>query len=118
MPLQEAQNLFDVMSESNTSAKAPVLGLAQVSLLLNDPARWFLLRELSTGAALPVHELARRMKRSRYSISKHLAVMRRVGVATIGFGRLYSLAPAFLPAPGTAAIDFGCCVVRLDRLLP
>ena len=105
---------FDVMSESNTLAKAPALALEPLTLLLNDPARWFVLRELAKGEPLPVHELARRLGRSTDSISKHLAVRRRVGGAVVGFGRLYALAPAFRPAPGTAVIDFGPCVVRLD----
>ncbi len=38
-----------------------------------------------------------------------------LGVVAVGYGRLYSLAPAFRPAPGALEIDLGHCRVRLDR---
>ena len=102
------------MNEPNPAPQPPKLSLASVTLLLSDPTRWQLLRELAKGEALPVGELARRLGRNRDAISKHLGVMRRVGVAAAGFGRLYSLVPAFRPAAGTAVLDFGHCTVRLD----
>ena len=104
------------MSETKTSAKTPPLGLDKLTLVLNGPTRWILLRELSKGEPLPIQELARRTGRSSDAISKHMAVLRRLGVAVVGFGRLYSLAPTFRPAPGTNTIDFGYCTVHLDAL--
>lgn len=109
---------FTFMSESKpqskTPSKAQALSLAQLAILLGDESRWKLLRELGKGQPLPVKELAARISRSPSGTSKHLSVMRKVRAVTVGFGRLYSLAPAFRPAPGTAVIDFGYGVVRLD----
>ncbi|MBI3882534.1 MAG: helix-turn-helix transcriptional regulator [Verrucomicrobia bacterium] len=105
------------MSESNIAPKAPLLSLAQVMLLLSDPARWLLMRELSRDQMLPVGELGRRIGHSPSNTSKHLLVLRRLGVVSVSYGRMYVLMPAFRPAPGTATIDFGHCVVRLDGAL-
>lgn len=105
------------MSESNPSHEPSKPSLAALALLLGDVTRWLLLRELAKGEALPIHELAKRLGRTREGISKHLAVMRRVGVAVQGFGRLYSLTPALRPAPGATVLDFGHCTLRLDAPL-
>jgi DNA-binding IclR family transcriptional regulator len=69
------------------------------------------MRELAKEA-LPVSELGRRTGRTATAMSKHMALMTELGVAQVGFGRLYSLTPAFRPVAGI--IDFGHCVVRLD----
>jgi len=93
----------------------PLLPLDSICLLVSDPTRWRLIRELAKGEALPVSELGRRLGRNSSAVGKHLAVMTRVGVTQSGFGRLYSLAPAFRPAEGK--IDFGHLVMRLDTPL-
>jgi len=104
------------MSETNPKNPVPVLSVADVSSLLGNPARWIALRELCKEPALPVYELGKRMGITPAAASKHVALMLRIGVVTAVYGRLYALAPAFRPAPGTLEIDFGHCVVRLDRL--
>ena len=104
------------MSDTKTSVRTPPLGLDALTLVLNGQTRWILLRELSKGEPLPIHELARRTGKSSDSISKHMAVLRRLGVVVVGFGRLHSLAPTFRPAPGTNTIKFGYCTVHLDAL--
>jgi DNA-binding transcriptional ArsR family regulator len=113
----EHQPSFHPMSEPSPSPQPPKLDLESICLLLSDPTRWLLLRELAKGQALPVNELGQRLGRSPEAISKHLAVMRRLGVAEAGFGRLYSLSPSFRPEPGAAVLDFGHCTVRLDTPL-
>jgi len=52
------------------------------------------------------------------TVSKHLNLMRRHGALARGCGRLYSIAPAFRPAPGTHVLDFGPCLVRVDAPAP
>lgn len=93
------------------------MSAAQVALLVSDLTRWRLLRELAKGESLPLQVLAQRVGRSREVTGKHLAVLRQLGVVLVGYGRLNSLAPAFRPPAGTAAIDFGHCVLRLDSPL-
>ena len=48
---------------------------------------------------------------------KHLASLRKLGVVVVGYGRLYSLAPAYRPAPGATTIDLGHGAVKLDTPL-
>ena len=103
------------MSETKPTIPAPVLSRAQVVSLLGNTGRWIALRELCKEPALPVHELGRRMGLTPDAASKHVTLMLQLGVVTSVYGRLYSLAPAFRPAPGTLEIDFGHCLVRLDR---
>ena len=104
------------MSETNPTIPEPKLSLTQVLTLLRDPARWIVLRELSKEPALPVGELARRIGRPPSMASKHMALMLKLGVVKSVYGRMYALTPAFRPTPGTLEIDFGHCLVRLDRL--
>ena len=103
------------MSETNPTIPAPALNLKQVTSLLGRTERWIALRELCKEPVLPVNELGRRMGRSRGMASHHMALMLKLGVVKSVYGRMYSLTPAFRPAPGTLEIDFGHCLVRLDR---
>ena len=113
--MHKANNaVFQRMSEINTPVQPPLLTLKQVALLTSDLARWAILRELAKGEAMPAYELARRMGRNTNTVFKHLSTMRKMGVVAVGFGSLYALTPAFRPAPGTATIDFGHFVARLD----
>lgn len=105
------------MSESNTTSARPPLSAADVALLLSDLTRWRLLREMAKGESLPMQVLAQRIGRSPEVTAKHVAVMRRMGVALVGYGRLNSLAPAYRPPAGGTTIDFGHCVLRLDSPL-
>ncbi len=113
----QRRSIFHLMSETKPTIPVPVLSVAQVASLLGNPARWIALRELSKEPALPVYELGRRMGLTPAAASKQVALMLRLGVVTAVYGRLYALAPAFRPAPGTLEIDFGHCVVRLDQPL-
>ena len=98
-----------------TTTARPAIPLAVVAMVLGEPKRWSILRELAKGEALPVSELARRAGTNADSASKHMRCLRKAGIVRTGYGRLYSLAPAFHPAPGSREIDFGHCVVRPDE---
>lgn len=106
------------MSEPVPPLPRPQLSLSQISTLLGNPARWIILRELSREPALPVNELARRAGLTPGATSKHMALMTTLGAVTTGYGRLYSLTPAFRPAPGTLDIDLGPCLLRLAHPTP
>jgi len=105
------------MSDTNPVPKAPTLNLDQMSFILGDPSRWLLLREMAKGEALPPYELAARIGRTLHGVRKHLASLRKLGVVVVGYGRLYSLAPAYRPAPGATTIDLGHGAVKLDTPL-
>lgn len=74
--------------------------------------RWRRLDELSKGEPLPVKELARRTGLTTYNASKHLVRMKRLGVVETKWGRLYALAPAFLPEPGSRTVRLGVCALH------
>ena len=88
--------------------------LEKLAQLLSDPARWAILLELAKGEPLPVKELARRVGRTPDMTSKHMAVFRAAGVAVVGYGRLYQLAPGLRPEPGSTTLDLGHCLLKLD----
>ncbi|MBC7980262.1 MAG: transcriptional regulator, partial [Armatimonadetes bacterium] len=51
-----------------------------VALVLHDPARWRLLRELAKDDVMPVKELARRIGKSQSLTSRHLRMLREAGM--------------------------------------
>ena len=86
----------------------------RVLKVVGEPSRWRILRELAKGEALPVQELAQRLRCKPTSISKHLAVLRKHGIVLPHYGTCYRLAPAFMPKPGENVLDLGHCTMKLD----
>jgi hypothetical protein len=97
----------------NVQNQSP-LSLDTIVFALSDTARWRLLAELASGEGRMIIDLARRIGRSSNSTTKHLQVLLKAGIL-IKRSRLYHLAEGFRPAPGSREIDFGSCVIRLDR---
>ena len=107
------------MNASNTTAaedSQPGFSLRKVGLVLKDPVRWRILRELAKGEPLPVIELARRVRRTQDCVSKNMLMLKEAGLAVQGYGRLYRLSPACQPAPGSMDVDLGVCVLKLGAL--
>lgn len=94
-------------------APALRLPLKTQCYLLGHPTRIGALRELAKGQALPVGELARRLGFSANSMSKQMALVEKTGAVQQIYGRLYTLAPHFRPAPGAAVLDLGDLVLKL-----
>jgi DNA-binding transcriptional ArsR family regulator len=82
--------------------------------VLGEKTRWKILRELAKGEPLPVKELAGRTGRSSDVAQKHLAMLKEAKIVVQGYGRHYKLAPGIQPDPGSAVLDLGHCVIRLD----
>lgn len=97
------------------SASPSTLSIRSASLALSDPTRWTIINELAGGEPRMVSELAKLTGRSMGVISKHMAVLRKVGIVYIGRGRLYHLEKHFIPAPGSEGIDFGPCIFRIQK---
>lgn len=75
------------MSDKDTPVSPkPLLGLKQMALLIIDLARWSVLRELAKGEPLPVYEQARWAGRTPDAPTKHVKVLRRLGVVETGWG--------------------------------
>jgi len=73
-----------------------------------------ILQILAKGEPLPTVAIAKMLNMLPVTVSKHINLMRRNGALAQGCGRLYTIAPAFRPAPGTHVLDFGPCLVRVD----
>ncbi len=102
------------MSSAPTPA-APALSIENISKVFAKPVRLRILLELGKGEPLPATVLSRTLGISAGGAAKHLNLMRRCGALARGHGRLYTIAPAWRPAPGTALLDFGLCLMRLDE---
>ena len=96
---------------------APPIPFGNLCQLLGTWQRWVILKELAKGEPLPATVIARLINTSRDATSKQLAFMKKLGGIVQVHGRCYKLAPAIRPAPGTMTLDFGLCVLRLDRPL-
>jgi biotin operon repressor len=103
------------LETSNPALSAPSPDLAQLARALGSLPRWKMLKELSCGEARSVSELAAVAGCSYQSAVKHLAVLREAGLAVHGRGKLYQLHKHHLPVPGQPVVDFGHCLLRLDK---
>ena len=99
---------------SKTVPAMPLPALELVAAALANPRRWKMLKELSGGEAREIDELAKAAGCSYACALKHLAVLRRSGLAVQGRGRLWQIPKHHLPAPGEGWVDCGHCVLRLN----
>ncbi len=91
----------------------PRLPLGGVLSAIASERRWQILRELLKGEALPVCEVARRLRATPAGISKHFAVLHASGIVRRTYGGHYILDPRFR-VPGQNAIDVGHALLRFD----
>jgi DNA-binding transcriptional ArsR family regulator len=69
---------------------------------------------MSQGESLPVIEIAIRAGIKPTKASKHLAVLRKAGLVTSSYGRLYKMSPILKPDLVGQRLDLGHCVLKLD----
>jgi len=100
---------------SDPTQYTPSPDLAKLVHALGSLSRWKMLKELSCGEARTVSELGAVAGCSYQSAVKHLAVLREAGLAVRGRGKLYQLQKHHLPVPGQPFVDFGHCLLRLDK---
>jgi DNA-binding transcriptional ArsR family regulator len=100
---------------ANTSANPvpPRISLEKILPAIGSARRWCILRELTKGEALPVIEVARRLRATPSGISKHFAVLIDSGIVRRTYGGLYEIDPRFR-VPGQSAIDIGHAYLRFD----
>lgn len=96
------------------AAEAAKIKLKHLGRVLHEPARWRILRELARGEALPVKELAARVRCPAASVSKHMARLRMAGMVKISYGGLYKLSALAQVSPDGRRLDVGHCVLKLD----
>jgi len=97
------------------AAATPRLPLDAVVAAIASATRWSILRELSAGEQLAVIEIAERVGISPNLTSRHMAVLRKAGLAVVGRNRLYRIPQQYLPAPGQRLVDLGHCLLRFDQ---
>lgn len=94
------------------TSSIPQLPVANLLAAVSSLSRWHILRELSKGEPLPVCEIAARLRSSETSISKHIAVLRTIGIVDRSYG-LYAIDRRFV-VPGERTLDFGSIAIRFD----
>lgn len=82
------------------------------------PVRWGILGELAAGEPLMVKEIAERLKCSPALVSKHMAVLRKAGMVTVGRAGVYLIPPHFAMNTAERHVDFGHCLLRLPGANP
>ena len=93
---------------------APLPDLTALVRGLSHPTRWKMLRELTSGEARSIAELAAVAGCTYANAGRHLSRLRQAGLVVQGRGRLYHIPQPYLPAPGQAVVDYGHCRLRLD----
>ena len=109
--------VFIMNPPADTQNAAPAVPLPDFESLLtaiSHSTRWKILKELSAGEPLLIAELVARIGGTADLMSKHLAVLRNAGLVTLR-GRLHQIVKAHLPVPGQPVVDFGHCLLRLDK---
>ena len=96
-----------------SSPQPPRLPVSNVLSAIASENRWYILRELARGEALPVSEVAHRLGATLSGTSKHFAVLLASGVVRQTYGGHYTIEPRFR-VPGELAIDLGHVRLRFD----
>src|SRR5438093_193752 len=103
--------------ETIDSSPKPRLNRNAFVRALSEPLRWDILGALARGRALSVSDLAAQLGRDPDLVSKHLRVLRDVGVVVAerdaendSRRQLYEVPGEFVTAPGT--VDLGFCMLR------
>ena len=102
----------DAPSPNPVPSDLPLVALVKA---IGDPVRWAILRELAAGEPLMVVEIAQTLKKSPTLVSKHLVWLRKAGAVVTGRAGLYTIPSRFRPVPGERVVDYGYCLLRLDR---
>jgi predicted transcriptional regulator len=97
-----------------TAIATPLSDFKCLASALGNPARWEMLKELSTGEPRSIGELATAAGCQYDNAGRHLAVLRKAGLVVQGRGRLYQIPKQYLPTPGQPVVDYGHCLLRLD----
>jgi DNA-binding transcriptional ArsR family regulator len=111
--------LAQTMNSNSTPATASALPLTfpGFTTLVGSETR---LRALSAfcseGGVMAVSDLAARCGVSPNAMTKHMAVLRQIGVVEQGPGACYQLTARFRLPAGARELDLGYAVLKLDRL--
>jgi DNA-binding HxlR family transcriptional regulator len=105
------------MPDANPTAAnaAPRPPFATIVSVVGAATRWKALAALIAEPQTS-SDLARRFGITLHAMSKHLRVLRDAGIVIMGRGRVHHIAPHLRPSAGSAEIDLGHCVLRLDQL--
>ena len=88
---------------------------ATLGRMLHSSLRWRVLALLIKHDALPQPTIASLLGQKRSTMAKHLQSMASDGVIEYWHGRLYRI-PEHFRVPGEQVLDFGCAVLRMDRV--
>ena len=107
--------MTDSTTPTPTPTNPPLLPRKKLMAALGSETRWTIIQALAWGEPIGAGELGTIAGCTCSAASKHCAVMIEAGIVNHGRGRLYRIAPQFLPKPGAPRVlDFGHCLIRLD----
>jgi DNA-binding transcriptional ArsR family regulator len=98
------------------STVAPLPNLELLMFSVSNVARLKILRELSLGEPREIAELASVGGCSYDSTLKHLSALVKAGLLERGRGNLYQIPKQYRVLPGQRILDFGYCVLRLEKI--
>src|SRR2546422_410014 len=106
LPVAGRFGTFGRMETTDSSPK-PRLNRNDFVRALSEPMRWDILGALATGRALSVSDIAAQIRRDPDLVSKHLRVLRDVGVVVVerdtgadGRRQMYEVPEEFVTAAG------------------
>ena len=95
--------------------EAKEISYATLGRVLGNTVRWRVLALLAKHEVLPRGELVTMLGEERSRLSKHLRIMVGSGVIEYWHRTLFRI-PAHFRVPGENLLDFGCAVIRIDRV--
>ena len=104
----------------NTPAKSrsPVnIPLQSLLTAVSNTIRWQVFDALIQHGGMTTIPLAKKIGVEFNTLTKHMQLLKNLGLLEQGMGKVYSIPERFL-VPGERALDFGPVVLRLDRGRP
>ena len=84
---------------------------------ISNTIRWRIFDELLQHGGMTTIPLAERIGVEFSTLTKHMQLLKNLGLLEQGMGKIYSIPKRFL-VPGERALDFGPVVLRLDQGQP
>jgi predicted transcriptional regulator len=98
-------------AKSRASSSIPLQSLLTA---VSNTIRWQVFDELIQHGGMTTLPLAKKIGVPFSTLTKHLQLLKRLGLLDQGMGKIYSI-PERFRVPGERALDFGPVVLHLDR---
>jgi DNA-binding transcriptional ArsR family regulator len=103
------------MNSTQIQAATPLPDENQMVRAMGHTLRWRMLKELGRGEIRTIGELAAAAGCNYDNAIRHLTILKKAGLVVQERGKLYQIPKRYLPAPGQPVVDYGHCLLRLDK---